>query len=384
MPPPGGYVPSELDAPTLRSSNASQRQQRAARVLQATTNASLKTAQPSSALNLKPRAHDVGRLYEGDDLDALLTGRNCVFADCAPRQLRALHDVSEQVRYDRYAQLLVEGRLSPSMRYYYLLVEGRVAVRTVRGYERELGPGDAFGELSLIAERPCTWAAHALTRVLCVRIAAEALTTRALRASLMVALPKVELRAKLTLLRSLPFFSALSDEALRLLAPYFNYAERPAGAVLCYAGDSAESIYLVAFGAVEAVIDGARVGLCASSDDRPWIGELALLEHARRPASLRVAEPSHLFTIGVESLPKLMRVVPAFFEMLHSADLAVVYARMSLDGTAAAAQRASDWRELLGQNFFARRAHFAANVLSRSANGSSPGSRATLDPQVLF
>ena len=35
-----------------------------------------------------------------------------------------------------------------------------------------------------------------------------------------------------------------------------------------------------------------------------------------------------------------MRVVPAFFEMFRSADLADVYARMNLDGAAAAAQGA--------------------------------------------
>lgn len=352
---------------SLRPTAATAREQRRALVMEPTPSFSLvlkRAAEP------KPRARDVGRQLTEEEVDALLLGPNTPFGACSGRQLRALREVTEQVRYERYAEVATEGVLKASTRHFYIVVEGQVALRSDRGYQKLLGPGGCFGEITLITVRPRMMSAVTQTPCLMLRIASEELHTRVLTAAIRECLPKIEAVTKAMLLRTLPYFARLSDAAIARIVPFFSYAEWNRGHVLCRKGEPSRCIYIVAFGAVEALVEGgARVGLCTHADEKPWIGELALFKDTRRPASLRTAEPSHLLMLDVEQMEQVVKVTPSLMEIFRSAELADVYARISatpepgslpaLRGAASVAPARADWRELLSANFFARRAHFA-------------------------
>jgi CRP-like cAMP-binding protein len=366
----------------LRPTATATRRQRFARVVSPTRNPRQDDQILMTKLSTKPRSRDVGRRYEGEEIDRILTGRNSVFANCSGRQLRLLREVGEQIQYERYTEVVSEGVLKESARHYFLIVEGWVVVRTLRGYQARLGPGDCFGEIALIAERPRMLTVNTLTQCLMLRVAADELATKTLKHVVIEAFPRIELYAKVMLLRTLPYFSRLSEAVVEGIVPYFNYSERPRGTYLCYAGDPSRYIYIVAFGAVEALIDDeTRVGLCSSVDDKPWIGELALFKDTPRVASLRVAEPSHLLTLDVDATEEIVKIAPSLMEIFRSVELADVYARMKsagdglsqlLRGELPLGGVASDWRELLGSNFFARRAHFAGSLGEAPGGGDVP------------
>jgi CRP-like cAMP-binding protein len=55
----------------------------------------------------------------------------------------------------------------------FILESGRVAVELRDGRRAELGPGDFFGELSLLTDRERTARVHALTEVICLALSRE-------------------------------------------------------------------------------------------------------------------------------------------------------------------------------------------------------------------
>jgi CRP-like cAMP-binding protein len=55
----------------------------------------------------------------------------------------------------------------------FILESGRVAVELRDGRRIELGPGDFFGELSLLTDRERTARVHALTEVTCLALSRE-------------------------------------------------------------------------------------------------------------------------------------------------------------------------------------------------------------------
>ena len=355
----------------LRPTAAVVRKQRMARIVTPTLSAPADERMLASKLAFRPKARDVGRRYDDEEVDQILLGPKTPFGACSGRQIRALREVTEQMRYERHTEVVSEGVFKASARHFFVIVEGQVAVRSQRGYEALLGPADCFGEIALITVRPRMLLVVTRTPCLILRIAAEELHTKLLASAVRECFPRIELASKKMLLRALPFFARLSEAAITQLIPFFSYAEVSRGQYLCREGDPSRCIYVVAFGAVEALIDGTtRVGLCTHSDDKPWLGELALFKDARRPASLRTAEPSHILTLDVDQVHEIVKITPSLMEMFRSAELADVYARMSsaprwpggLPALHDAAPVHADWRELLGTNFFARRAHFSARL----------------------
>jgi len=83
-------------------------------------------------------------------LDAQLAGVP-LLAHLSKRQRHRLLDESRVVRHDPGRQLAAEGEMALAL---HVLLSGRAAV-SVNGRElRRLGPGDYFGEISLIDGRP--------------------------------------------------------------------------------------------------------------------------------------------------------------------------------------------------------------------------------------
>ena len=85
-----------------------------------------------------------------------------LFADCTEDELRRIADISRIVERPAETILTETGQPGDS---FFLLIDGRVSVQTVVGDRGPLGPGDFFGEMSLLDGQPRSSTIRALTDV---------------------------------------------------------------------------------------------------------------------------------------------------------------------------------------------------------------------------
>jgi CRP-like cAMP-binding protein len=77
--------------------------------------------------------------------------RTSLFSRCSRRDLAGIAKLTEIVRYEPGANIVTQG--APGNEFYVVL-EGRAAVRRNGRRIGELGPGDYFGELALLDPAP--------------------------------------------------------------------------------------------------------------------------------------------------------------------------------------------------------------------------------------
>jgi hypothetical protein len=112
-----------------------------------------------------------------------------------------------------------------------------------------------------------------------------------LRADAAADVPVVEI----ALLRALPLFAPLPPPELEALARGLEPVAARAGEAVVVQGERGDRFYVVADGELEVEIDGARVGVLARGD---CFGEIALLRHVPRTATVRALAPSRLHALG--------------------------------------------------------------------------------------
>ncbi len=74
-----------------------------------------------------------------------------LFSACSASELRRLRNLLDEVQVPQGKLLVEEGRVGME---FYLIVEGRAAVRRKGRKVATLNPGDFFGELALLDRRP--------------------------------------------------------------------------------------------------------------------------------------------------------------------------------------------------------------------------------------
>lgn len=74
-----------------------------------------------------------------------------LFSEVSPRALSAIADLTEEIEFPAERYIVRQGQVGTGC---YLIVKGRA--RVVRGNEviARLGPGDFFGELSVLDQQP--------------------------------------------------------------------------------------------------------------------------------------------------------------------------------------------------------------------------------------
>ncbi len=131
----------------------------------------------------------------------------------------------------------------------------------------------------------------------------------------------MSLKRDIAILRTVPLFEAMDDDALRLIAFSAESRVYRAGDLLFRRGEMSDGGYVVMNGAValDANDDGSPAPLVATSG--MLIGELALIVDTQRPATAIVREPCtvlrisrHVFRRVLEEFPELAARVHAHVE----------------------------------------------------------------------
>ncbi|MET0628475.1 MAG: cyclic nucleotide-binding domain-containing protein [Acidimicrobiia bacterium] len=114
-------------------------------------------------------------------------------------------------------------------------------------------------------------------------------------------------------LARVPLFEGLSKKELRLVAQLSTYLEEPAGAVLTREGEMGHEFIIVLDGEVE-IRRADQV--IASRGPGTYVGEIALLDHRPRTATVVAKTPVKLEVIGQREFAGLMAEVPEISQML--------------------------------------------------------------------
>jgi len=237
---------------------------------------------------------------------------------------------------------------------FYVILTGEAEAETQQGAVAELGPGDHFGELSLIDGAPRAATVRAVGRVTLARIPREAfaelLTSEPeLAVSLlpgMVLVIRDLLRADasnipdhrqvgawrraegetplasdragdflegrdalgwLLLLRHVDLFAALPDQHLRRVAALFSVVRFPDGATVVVAGMRGDAMYVVLDGSARVRTPGGHLRLLGPDD---CFGELALIDGAPRSATVSAVGELTTAKVGRRDFQKLLKAEP--------------------------------------------------------------------------
>ena len=114
-------------------------------------------------------------------------------------------------------------------------------------------------------------------------------------------------------LARVPLFEGLSKKELRLVAQLSTYLEEPAGTALTREGETGHEFIIVLDGEVE-VRRGDDV--IATRGPGTYVGEIALLDHRPRTATVVAKTPIKIEVIAQREFSGLMQEVPEISQKL--------------------------------------------------------------------
>jgi CRP-like cAMP-binding protein len=114
---------------------------------------------------------------------------------------------------------------------------------------------------------------------------------------------------KLELLRSIPLFARLGSKEIQRLGQLTDEVDVAAGKVLMRQGESGAEMFIFVSGRASVERDGRPIGERGPGE---VVGEIALLSHVARTATVTATEPSRLFVIGHREFHSLMDELPSF------------------------------------------------------------------------
>ena len=113
---------------------------------------------------------------------------------------------------------------------------------------------------------------------------------------------------KIDILAKLHLFGACTRDELAELAGLFEEIERPAGRVIVREGEAGSEFYVIVAGTATTTIDGRTVGTLRQGD---FFGEMSLLEHAPRSATVTAESDVELLVANARSFSELVERAPS-------------------------------------------------------------------------
>lgn len=118
------------------------------------------------------------------------------------------------------------------------------------------------------------------------------------------------------LLASVPIFKGCSPDEVERVARYTLEEAHPAEAVLVDAGSEGEQFYVIVEGHVQVVRNGEVVNTLGPGQ---FFGEVALLGHTTRNATIRAATPVRVLVLPARSFRALIGRFPLIFDQVVEA-----------------------------------------------------------------
>jgi CRP-like cAMP-binding protein len=118
------------------------------------------------------------------------------------------------------------------------------------------------------------------------------------------------------LLKSVPLFATLSEDALRELATWINELSVSTGKHLVDEGDYSYELFIIRDGTAEVLRQGERVAELGPGD---FFGEMGVLERAQRGATVVAKTPMSLFTLSHWDLERMRKSAPEMVEAIRAA-----------------------------------------------------------------
>jgi CRP-like cAMP-binding protein len=123
----------------------------------------------------------------------------------------------------------------------------------------------------------------------------------------------------ITDLREIPLLEGISDRDVGVIARLFDDLDVDPGSHLITEGSFAHEFFIILSGSVEVSIDGTVVTTLGPGD---FFGEVALMEHVRRTASVVTTERSRLAVLSREAFEEVEQSMPSVAQHLREATAA--------------------------------------------------------------
>jgi CRP-like cAMP-binding protein len=108
---------------------------------------------------------------------------------------------------------------------------------------------------------------------------------------------------KLKLLKQVPLFAELDNRAIELVGRITEDVHVPAGRVLMRQGDDGDAFYVIVDGTVRVERDGELLNTMGAGS---FVGELELLDHGVRTATVTTDTPARLIVLGHREFDQLI------------------------------------------------------------------------------
>jgi CRP/FNR family cyclic AMP-dependent transcriptional regulator len=123
-------------------------------------------------------------------------------------------------------------------------------------------------------------------------------------------------------LERVPLFAGLSHKDREKIARWADAIDLPAGKHLLEEGRLPHEFFVILYGEVEVMHDGEHLATLGPGD---FFGEIALIEHGRRTASVVAASPTSLAVMSPSAFDAMRREMPQVAERVE----AVIRERMA-------------------------------------------------------
>jgi CRP/FNR family cyclic AMP-dependent transcriptional regulator len=117
-------------------------------------------------------------------------------------------------------------------------------------------------------------------------------------------------------LKSLPLFSSLPKKELKQVASHADEVDVPEGRELVHQGDWAWEFFAIEEGRAEVLRDGQHVADLGPGD---FLGEMGLLEHAPRNASVIARSPMTVVVMTGQDFRRMDHEMPEIAARIQSA-----------------------------------------------------------------
>jgi len=112
---------------------------------------------------------------------------------------------------------------------------------------------------------------------------------------------------KVELLSNVPLFAACNRNELKRIASLADEIEVPAGKVLCKEGAPGREFFVIAEGQATATLRRKKVATFGPGN---FFGEMAILDHQPRSATITTESPTRLFVVDIRSFGQLLEDAP--------------------------------------------------------------------------